>query len=99
MVLLILAGLFALAFGTLSITRTLVLRDKYARLYGVALIVAALPVSAIATALVGAVMPGVVADNGPLAMIISLAVCIVTAVGLAVPFHRWQQRENAGVPA
>ncbi len=49
--------------------------------------------------LVGAVLPGVVADNGPLAMIISLAICIVTAVGIAVPFHRWQQRGAAGLPA
>ena len=99
MIALMLAGLFALAFGKLSITSSLVLRDTYARLYGVALLVAAIPISAIAAMLVGAVLPGVVADNGPLAMIISLAICIVTAVGIAVPFHRWQQRGAAGLPA
>lgn len=49
--------------------------------------------------LVQAVMPGVVASNGLLGMIISLAVCIVTAVGIAVPFHRWQQRDARGVAA
>lgn len=99
MIALILAGLFALAFGKLSITRSLVLRDKYARLYGVALLVAAVPISATAAMLVGALLPGVVAANGPLAMIISLAISIVTAVGIAVPFHRWQQRDVAGLPA
>ena len=99
MIALMLAGLFALAFGKLSITSSLVLRDKYARLYGVALLVAAIPISAIAAMLVGAVLPGVVADNGPLGMIISLAICIVTAVGIAVPCHRWQQRGAAGLPA
>ena len=36
MIALMLAGLFALAFGKLSITSSLVLRDTYARLYGVA---------------------------------------------------------------
>ena len=48
-------------------------------------LVAAIPISAIAAMLVGAVLPGVVADNGPRGMIIRLAICIVTAVGIAVP--------------
>ena len=89
MVILALAGLWALAFGRITITSSLSLEGRRARFYGLTLLVAALVYG-----LLGGVVAAVLASFAPalaahevLGMIVRVAIIIAIAVGL-VPLFR-----------
>ncbi len=89
MVILALAGLWALAFGRIRITSSLSLEGRRARFYGLALLVAALVYG-----LLGGVVAGVIAGLAPalaanevLGMVARVGILIAIIVGL-VPLFR-----------
>jgi hypothetical protein len=89
MVLLALAGLWALAFGRISITSTLSLEGRRARFYGLALLVAA-PVygllGGVASGAIAGLAPGLAA-NEVLGMVARFGFLVAIIVGL-VPLFR-----------
>ena len=80
----LLAGLWALILGRITITRKLRLRGRKARLYGVTLIAAAFVVPF----LLGPLVPPTVSEfGGPIGLLVSAAVAAAVIVGLALPFR------------
>jgi hypothetical protein len=89
MLLLALAGLWALVFGRITITRSLSLEGRRARFYGVTLLVAALVygvVGGFVAAVVAGLAPGLAA-NEVLGMVVKFAFLAAIIVGL-VPLFR-----------
>ena len=89
MLLLALAGLWALALGRITITSSLSLEGRRARFYGMALLVAALAyqlLSGPVSAAIAGLAPGLAA-NDVLGMVARVAVLIAIILGL-VPLFR-----------
>ncbi len=89
MILLALVGLWALVFGRITITSSLSLENRRARLYGVALLVAAV-IYGVAGGLVAAVVARLapaLAVNDVLGMVVRFLVLIAIIIGL-VPLFR-----------
>jgi hypothetical protein len=100
MIILILAGLFALIFGKIAVTRRLALHGKFARLFGVALIILAIPLAMLVSGVFSFLLPSALLENKVLIRILDLIILISAAVGLVYPFKRWQDRseESRGKP-
>jgi hypothetical protein len=97
MVLLALAGLWALAFGSITITPSLSLEGRRARLYGVALLVAAVVygvAGGVVGALAAALAPGLAANEW-LGMAVRIAFVAAIILGL-VPLFRERPAGRAG---
>ena len=93
MVLMILAGIYAMAVGHIAVSRKITLKGRYARLYGLVLVVAAIPTSLVLSLLFAALFPTSTPVNDVYRMIIN-AVCLVAIiVVLTLPFQKWQERE------
>jgi hypothetical protein len=89
MLLLALAGLWALIFGRITITGSLSLEGRRARFYGLTLLVAA-PIYGVLGGIVGGVIAGLapgLAANEVLGMVVRFGFLIVIIVGL-VPLFR-----------
>lgn len=99
MILMMLAGLYALIAGRIAVSRTLALKGRHARIYGVVLLVSAIPVSVALSVLVAAVLPAGVLANDTLALVINLAAVVAVVLGITVPFQRWQDRDLAAAAA
>ncbi len=89
MFILILAGLFALIFGKITVTQSLALEGKYARLYGLVLLVAAWPVALFMSIILSLIFPTTLLQ-GPVGMALGFAIPIGIAIGFVVPFKKWQ---------
>jgi len=86
MVLLILAGLFALIFGKITITKQLRLTGKKARIYGALLLVLSYPLLFI-TGLLLVPLFSFMPHSSFLETIFQLVGMSIVAVGLAIPFR------------
>lgn len=99
MVLMMLAGLFALLAGRITISRKLSLSGRYARFYGIALLVAAIPTSIVLSVLAAVILPSSALESSTVSLIVSVIGVVAVVVGLAVPFQKWQAREVATASA
>jgi len=87
MILLIIAGLFALIFGKIVITKKLRLTGKNARIYGGLLIALSIPYAIFMGILLGSLLPTSILENNYAKPIINLVLLLVIAIGLAIPFR------------
>ncbi len=87
MLILIIAGLYALIVGKLTITKNLRLSGKNARIYGVLLLVLCIPYALFATLLLTLIVPASILANAIVARVIDLGVILIIAISLAVPFR------------
>ncbi len=90
MVLLIIAGLYALIAGQITIIKSLRLVGKNARIYGGILIAVSIPYSLFASILLSIILPASVLNNDYARPIINLILLVIIAVGLAIPFREKQ---------
>ena len=94
MLLLIVAGFVFLLFGRAQVSRNLSLRGKYARLFGLTLLIGAVPLARLVGVLATTLLPSSVLNNEILVMILNLILLIIIALGLAYPFKLWQDRST-----
>jgi hypothetical protein len=87
MILLIIAGLYALIAGRITITKGLRLVGKNARIYGGVLIAISIPYLIFASILLSIILPANVLSNDYAKPIINLILLVIIAVGLAIPFR------------
>jgi uncharacterized membrane protein len=87
MVLMILAGLWALILGRLTITESLSLDGKRARLYGATLIAFALLVMSWLGPLIGRQLPASLRENDVASIVVNAVVAAAIIVALTIPFR------------
>jgi hypothetical protein len=92
MVLMILAGIYAMAVGHIAVSRTISLKGRYARIYGLVLVLAAVPTSLALSFLVAALFPASTPVNDVYRMIINVVCLAAIIVVLTLPFQKWQER-------
>ena len=92
MVLLIIAGLFALIFGKIGITKEFHLVGKKARIYGVLLMVLAVPYSYVITKVLVYLLPASLLFSSYSKPIIDLILGLAIVIGLAIPFKEKKRK-------
>jgi len=92
MVIMLIAGLWALLVGKISVAPKLTLHGKYPRIYGVALLLSFLPLSIMIGALLFWILPESMEVNEILMKVLNLMMMVLIVVGVAYPFKVWQEK-------
>jgi protein-S-isoprenylcysteine O-methyltransferase Ste14 len=93
MILMIMIGVVVLVVGKLKLTRSLVLVGKRARMYGLALIITAIPFALIVGGLIAVMIPESILAHPAWGRIINYTLLISYLVLLALPFREREKHE------
>lgn len=98
MLLLIIIGIVLLAVGKLKLTRSIVLTGKRARLYGLTLVITAVPYGLIVGGIIAAVAPEAILANPGLRIAMNYALVITYLVLMALPFRDRANPDDIELP-
>lgn len=91
MLLMITIGLWALIAGRITLSPSIKLKGRHARVYGAFLILASIPSSIILTELFSVVLPQSILTNDVISKVLDIVVILVIVFFVAYPFKKWQE--------